>query len=441
VALESRDGNRSLDLAIMISCDLLCIPIELLKKVRDDVRKQIPELDVRKIFLNATHTHTAPVLGNDVMFFPFSYQIPKEGVLQVEEYDDFFIQRVTEAIDKAWKNRRPGSVTWGLSHAAIAYNRRAVYSKEVSVPGNFSDRTAQMYGKTNLPGFINLEGMEDHDVNVLFFWDRSGKLIAMTIDVPCPAQEVEDRLAVNDDYWHPLREKLKKHFGPDLCILGWIGAAGDQSPHLMYRKDAEERMIKLRNLSRLEEIARRIDMAVEEAYETVKDDRYVNVQLIHKVETLSLPMRLVTEKEYVSCKAECDKYAAQIVADSTSASEVLARMTWNRDVVYRFEKQKIDPNPKMETEIHILRIGNVAICTNQFELFTDYGIRIQARSKALQTFVIQLAGSGSYLPTEKAVMGGGYSAIIQSNLVGPEGGQILVDRTVELINSLWPEIK
>ena len=139
--------------------------------------------------------------------------------------------------------------------------------------------------------------MEDHDVNMLFFWDKAGKLIAMTIDVPCPAQEVETRSAVNADYWHPVREKLKQRFGPDLCVLGWIGAAGDQSPRPMYRKAAEERMIKLRNLSRLEEIARRIVLAVEEAYETVKNDRYANVQLIHKVENLTLPMRLVTEEE------------------------------------------------------------------------------------------------------------------------------------------------
>jgi hypothetical protein len=131
-----------------------------------------------------------------------------------------------------------------------------------------------------------------------------------------------------------------------------------------------------------------------------------------------------------------------MAADSSTAADVLARMTWNRDVVNRYEKQKIDPNPKMEAEIHVLRIGEVAICTNQFELYTDYGIRIQARSSALQTFVVQLAaGAGSYLPTEKAVKGGGYSAVIQSCSVGPEGGQILVDRTVELINSLWTGMK
>jgi hypothetical protein len=441
IALESREDNRTLDVAIMVSCDLTGIPEKLLRMVRDEVHKQIPELDVKKIFMTAIHTHTAPVLENDLTS-SFRYQIPKEGVLQVEEYDIFFVNRVTEAIVKAWKNRRPGSVTWGLSHAAIAYNRRVVYSKEVPTPGYFSDGSAQMYGNTNLPEFINLEGMEDHDVNMLFFWDKSGKLIAMTIDVPCPAQEVEDRSAVNADYWHPVREKLKQRFGHDLCVLGWIGAAGDQSPRPMYRKAAEERMIKLRNLNRLEEIARRIVIAVEEAYETVKDDRHVNVQLIHKVETLTLPIRLVTEQEYIFSKAERDKAAAEIAADSTMASEALARMTWNRDVVDRFDRQKTDQNPKMQAEIHVLRIGDVAICTNQFELFTDYGIRIQARSNALQTFVIQLAaGTGSYLPTEKAVKGGGYSAVVQSDLVSPEGGQILVDRTVEMINSLWPGMK
>jgi hypothetical protein len=437
IALESRDGNRTIDQAIMVACDVVEIPEMLLKSVRDEVHRRVPEIDVQKIFMTAIHTHTAPVLENGTQY-SFRYQIPKKGVTQVEEYDAFFVKQISDAVVRAWNNRRPGSVTWGLSHAAIAYNRRAVYSKEVPTPGYFSNGSAQMYGSTNLPEFINLEGMEDHDVNMLFFWNDSGKLIAMTIDVPCPAQEVENRSAINADYWYPVREKLKQRYGSDLCILGWIAAAGDQSPRPMYRKAAEERMIRLRNLSRLDEIARRIVVAVDEAYETVKNDHNANVPLIHKVQTLNLPMRLVTEKEYAFCKSQRDEAAAAMAADSSKAGDELARMTWNRDVVNRYEKQKTDPNPKLPAEIHVLRIGDVAICTNQFELFTDYGIRIQSRSNALQTFVIQLAaGSGSYLPTEKAVKGGGYSAVIQSDAVSPEGGQILVDRTVSLINDMF----
>jgi hypothetical protein len=438
MVLESRDGNRSSDAAIMVSCDLEGIPSVLINLVRTEVHKKLPDMDLSKIFLNATHTHTAPVMENGLNY-SFRYNIPKKGVLQPEEFDSFFAQRVSDAIVKAWNNRRPGSVSWGLGHAAIAYNRRAIYSKEEPLPNKYSGRTAKMYGDTNEPSFMNLEGLEDHDVNALFFWDKAGKLIAMNINIPCPAQEVEQRSAVNADYWYPVREKLKKRFGPDLVVIGWLGAAGDQSPRPMYRKAAEERMIKLRNLSRLDEIARRVVMSVEEIYETVKSDRYSNVKFMHRAEILKLPMRLVTEEEYLHSKAERDKYMAQMAADSTAANEVLAPMTWNRDVLFRYEKQKTDPNPKLETEVHLLRIGDVAICTNQFELYSDYGIRIQARSKALQTFVVQFVGDGSYLPTEKAVKGGGYSAIIQSNLVGPEGGQVLVDQTVEMINGMFSE--
>ena len=408
--------------------------------IRQEVEKQLPGLDAKKLFLNATHTHTAPVLKNDLTS-SFLYPIPKEGVLQPEEYDRFFVQRVAGAIVKAWISRRPGSVTWGLSHAAVAYNRRTVYSQRLPTPGAFGDGTAKMYGQTHVPEFRNLEGMEDHDLNVLFFWDNLGKLIATAIDVPCTAQLVEGRSSVNADYWHPVREKLRQRFGPDLVVLGWIGAAGDQSPRPLYRNAAEERMIRLRHLSGLEEIARRIVIAVEEAYETVNEDRYANVQLTHRVDTLAVPMRLVTEDEYAFSKAERDKYAAQMAADPKSADDVLTRMTWNRYVVERFDRQKTDPHPKRDVELHVLRIGDVVICTSEFELFTDYGIRIQARSKALQTFVIELVGSGSYLPTEKAVQGGGYSAVIQSNEVGPEGGQMLVDRTVALIDDLFAPAK
>jgi len=425
VALESRDGERSIDQVIFVSCDLVGMPVILKEMVRKQVHEQLPELDVNKIILNAIHTHTAPVTETGL------YIIPKKGVTQPEEYQKMFAQRVTEAIVKAWKARKPGSVTWGLTTAVVAHNRRAVYS----------DGTAQMYGRTDVPEFQNLEGYEDHDVNSLFFWNKAGKLIATSIEVPCPAQEVEGDSIVDADYWYPVRNSLKKHLGSDLVVAGWIGAAGDQSPHLMYGKKADERMRSLSKLSRIDAIAKRIVYAVEEAYETVKNDRHTDVILTHHEEMLPLPKRIVTEAEYKDSKAVCNDIASRIASNDPDAINIHRKMVWYGTIQKRYEEQQTNPKPMHETEIHVIRLGDVAICTNQFELFTDYGIRIQARSKALQTIVVQQAGQGFYLATAKALAGGGYSAISQSNLVSPEGGQILVDRNVELINSMWPEAK
>ena len=425
VALESREGTKSLDAVIFVSCDLVYIPTPLLSMIRIEVAKQIPGFDGSKIILNATHTHTAPVLEDNIDESSFLYQIPREGVTPVSAYRVLFVKNVADAIVKAWNSRSPGSVSWGLNRVAVPYNRRASYA----------NNTTTMYGKTNIPEFRNLEGYEDHDINSLFFWNKEGNLIAMSIDVACPAQEVEGRSEVNADYWHPVRMALKEKFGNDLTVLGWIGAAGDQSPHIMYRKAADERMLKLSNKTRMDDIAERVVSAVEETYKTVKNDQYRNLQLIHKVEKIKLPVRIITKKEYEESKIVRDEAAALIAKDPKAADQQYAKMTWFGDVLKRYEQQ--NTNPDYETEIHVLRIGDAVICTNQFELFTDYGIRIQARSKALQTFVVQLAGPGTYLATEKAIRGGGYSAVCQSNIVGSEGGQILVDRTVKLIDEMW----
>ena len=111
----------------------------------------------------------------------------------------------------------------------------------------YADGHATMYGKTSTPDFRGLEGYEDHGVEILYFWDRNGKL-ATAVNVACPAQEVESNLAVSADYWGQSAGSST----PDTARASWCSvdrAGGDQSPHLMYRKEAEERMRRLRGLS------------------------------------------------------------------------------------------------------------------------------------------------------------------------------------------------
>ncbi len=108
-------------------------------------------------------------------------------------------------------------------------------------------------------------------------------------------------------------------------------------------------------------------------------------------------------------------------------------------MVDRYEAQQAGEQPPYLMELHALRFGDVAIATNAFELYTDYGVQMKARSPGIQTFVIQLAGPGSYLPTERAVEHGGYGAVIQSSRVGPEGGQRLVEETLQALQAMWSQ--
>ena len=82
----------------------------------------------------------------------------------------------------------------------------------------------------------------------------------------------------------------------------------------------------------------------------------------------------------------------------------------------------------------------MGIATNPFELYQEYAQRIKARAEAEQVFIIQLAnGAGGYLPTRAAVAGGSYSSKPASTMCGPEGGDELVEKTLERLDAFWKE--
>ena len=108
----------------------------------------------------------------------------------------------------------------------------------------------------------------------------------------------------------------------------------------------------------------------------------------------------------------------------------------SRTLMARYSHQQ--EHPFYEAELHMVRLGDIAIATNPFELYTDYGVRIKARSPAVQTSVVQLTSDcAAYLPTRRAVAGGGYSARIVDGVVGPEGGDVLVNETVKILGEMW----
>jgi hypothetical protein len=415
LALESRDGDKVLDQAILVSCDLVAIRDGVLDMVRQRVKERLPEFDLSKLVMSATHTHTAPVMREGI------YELPAEGVMQPTAYVKFLSDRVADVAVQAWQSRRTGSVGWGLGHAIVARNRRSTYA----------GGSAQMYGATSKANFRGIEGYEDHGVEVLCFWDDQEKLFATAINVACPAQEVEGGSAVNADFWHNVRESLRAKYGKDLLVLAWTGAAGDQSPHLMYSKASEERMRKLRGLTRLEELSRRIVAAWEEAHEGARQEQHADALLVHQVQTIELPERIVTREESFALQAK--------VLELSTDPKQKTRMGWHQVALDRYKRQQAGELNPYKMELHAIRLGDIAIATNDFELFTDFGIQMKARSPALQTFIIQLAGPGSYVPSVRAALGGGYIAIVESNKVGPEGGQVLTDRTVEALIKLWPK--
>ena len=430
LCLESRRDGRSVDQAVLVSCDL-CVPsLALLDELaghHDAIRRDAPGLDPARIVLNATHTHAGPVLDDGW------YDIPA-GVMTPAEYRVFAAGRIAAAVVAAWNARCPAATSWALSHATVAHNRRVVaFDPATGLPG---DGSTAMYGKTAEPTFDALEGGADTGVSLVFFWSPAGTLSGLVVNIPCPSQETEQLEHVSADFWHETRLELKRLLGADVHVFAQCGAGGDCTSHVMWRRRAEEEMRRRRGLSGRQEIARRIANAVSDALPVARAGLMSDPPFAHAIRTLDLPMQLVSPADRDRCAAVADQAARE--------PRGFTKAAWHRDVVRRHNEQQATmargERPTVPVTVHAIRLGDVAFITNTFEMFGDYGVRLQARSPATLTCVVQLAGRGTpgtYLPTARAVEGGGYSAVVESNWVGPAGGRLLVEESVRMLETLW----
>lgn len=421
LAIEVGDPGGTSDHVVFLSCDLAS------ESVRSDViaalEGRYAGLDTSKLTINTTHTHTGPCLQRGMYPEPEGdpdFMNPDECRLWVAE-------KLAGIVAGAWEQRECGTVSRGFGYAVVGRCRRAVYA----------DGTALMYGSTEREDFRGFEACDDHAVNMLFTHSEKGGLTGVVVNLACPAQCDESISAFSADFWHNVRESIAERYGQAVHLLPQCAPAGDMSPHLLADRKEEKDLRDRLGVDDKGIIARRIMTAVDDALAHASP-RENCLELVHVVKTVSLPRLCVTAEQY-----ETEKRIPGMSEDERNQQPFGFNRIWPFgnvcDLVTRYEQQ--GDKPRHEIDIHVIRLGDVVFATNPFELFVDYGMRIRCRSKALQTFLVQLAdGSdekGYYLPTERALRGGHYSALIKSNWVGPEGGTMLVEETLHTINELF----
>ncbi len=407
------EGGTPPDCAIMISCDLPFIEQSLLQAVREQACARLPSISPDRILMNATHTHTAMVLRDGV------YDHPGGDVMLPSESHAVVAAIAAEAAVEAWNARTPMTVGRAFGHAVVGHNRLTVYA----------DGHSKMYGKTNGPDFRYIGGYEDHSLDMLFMWKPDGKLAGTAISIPCPSQVTEGICEFSADFWHEIRVELRSRLGADLFVLPICAAAGDQSPHFLVYGREEEEMRKRRGLTERQKIGERVADAVMRALACTHPEPVEATTFAHVSKSIDLPPRKITREDRDWAQGMYDQWVVEHGENTSwSAQRRLA-------IVETFDGLR-EPEP-YPIEIHILRIGDAVLATNPFELFLDYGIEMKARSPARQTILAQLTGWGWYLPSERSIQGGAYGANPEVSMVGPDGGRILVEETLAMINDLW----
>ncbi len=447
--------------AIIVSCDLTSIKPFLLSEVRRELKELLPDFPVECLIVGATHTHTSvgysapgPIDNTKNIlneFLPPERQYTPlvtadETVMDGVDALHFLTKRIAKAAKAAWDNLEEGSFVNAFGRAVVGFCRRVCYN----------DGSAQMWGDTNTATFTHLEGGNDSGIELLYVYGPEKKLKGIVANIACPSQILEHRSFISADYWGEVRENLRKELGDDLFLLPMCGAGGDQCPRDLVRWVQPETPINDPNIKRPDVIDRVADPSMFDLSGCRRVGKRISHEILdvleelgkpqadpifeHEVLTLDLPLRKATISQYNEAVRELEYYVQKNSDKEVFNYEDNAAMYIYAGTIARYrEQQHKETEP---VEVHIIRLGDIAIATNPFELFLDYGNRMKARARAKQTFVMQLTGGAQgYLPTEKAEKGGHYSAYITSGRFDHVGGDLLTRKTITEINKLFEKGK
>lgn len=457
------DGGEGMDQVIFLSTDVATVYHNTQQPIRDAVAALDASVPVDRIICNATHTHTAPTLGDTP-----EKTADGRAIYPGSKYRAFFVQMCAEAVVEAWQGRKPGGMGYGYGFAVAAHSRRSVFdeSRAEKMPRKLDTPTgyAEMYGSPKDPLFRHFEAGADAFLNVMFTFDEAGKLTGIVPNVPCPSQNSEVLEHLSADYWHDVRVLVKQEFGPDVFVLPQCAAAGDLAPRMLMYMGPQERRMRLkyglgydrsktgkatddqlrRVMGERRDIAQRIMEGIKDVYSWAKKDIQTQVPVRHHWEIMRLDRRQITDEEKAWCEENLRILDAQIPDPAAMTPEEYNRAMgiwdfaqWrNESALERYAEGRKDPTLPMRA--HVVQIGEIAFCTIRFELYQDFMHRLQARSPFIQTFVIQLCGDegGNYLATRRAVAAKGYSATMFCNRVSADGGQQWVENCLQILQGM-----
>ena len=253
-------------------------------------------------------------------------------------------------------------------------------------------------------------GLIDPELGVIRVDDSEGRIIALLMNFSCHAVVMPINTLISSDFPGAAASTIERI---ERGSLGFFlqGACGDINPILV-------------NTGKVEQVG--ITVAAE-ALKVGENIRTVeNVTVASKVRRVKLPLHVLNAEEIEDIGRRLDEKWLRVYSE------------WAECML------KSDSSKQwLETEIQVIRIGDIILIAEPSEMFVKFSLEIKKRSPYENTFVVGYANDYvGYIPDEEDYERrggfGGYAAIMVPILTNnfpfkPDVGRIIADEMIDLI--------
>jgi hypothetical protein len=400
------DGQTKLAFAV---ADNLHLP----RDVWDEAKKKLEAdtgIPASHLMFSATHTHSSvsPLTNADPSL----------------NYRSFVISRVVDGVKRALNNLEPARIAWGTGKLPQwVGNRRWLLKDGITNPNPFGgeDRAVMNPSGLLIPRLAGPAGPTNPEVYCLSVQATDGRQIALLANYWLHYVGGVNKEDLSADYFGEFCRRIELALGAPCVGLLANGPCGDVNSNDYSGKTPA---VKYQPYEKIEVVANDLAQEVLRVRQSLTYQDWVPLKAA--ASELELAVRRPTP--------ELIKWAEGVLAKSKDAAPV---HRLEQPYAQRVMEARNAKGDTIQATIQAFRIGELGVASSPFEVFTETGLEIKARSPFKDTFTIELAnGSNGYLPTPRQHDLGGYETWLGTNRVEREASEKIKARALELLQSV-----
>ena len=384
--------------------------LSLGRDVWDEAKRKLEAdtgIPASHMMFSATHTHSSVRAA--------SHEDPSL------DYRRLVVSRLVDGVKRALNNLEPARIAWGAGQLPQwVANRRWLLKEGQTYPNPFGgmDRAVMNPPAAIAHMLAKPAGPTNPEVYCLSVQAVDGRQIALMANYWLHYVSGVTRGDLSADYFGEFSRRIEQSLGAPCVGILANGPCGD------VKSTPDAPNVKRPSYEKISVVADALAQEVLRVHRTLTHRDWVPLKAA--ASDLELALRRPTP--------EMVQRAQAVLAKSPDIKSGHRLALPYAERVMAAHKEK---NSSVQAYIQAFRIGDLGIASIPFEVFTEIGLEIKARSPFKDTFTIELAnGSNGYLPTPRHFELGGYETWLGTNRVEREASVKITARTLEMLKKV-----
>ena len=387
--------------------------ISLGRDIWDEAKQKLEAdtgIPATQMMFSGTHTHSsvAAVTSNDPSL----------------DYRSFLISRVVDGVKRALNNLEPARIAWGTGRLPQhVFNRRYLLVEGVTNPNPFGgqDRAVMNPSSTLRASFAGPAGPTNPEVYCLSVQAADGRQIALMANYWLHYVGGVNREDLSADYFGEFCRRIEQALGAPCVGILANGPCGDINSN---------------------DYSGKTPAVPRKPYEKIKlvaDDLAQEVLRVRQTLTYQdwVPLKAAASELELAVRRPTPEMIRWAESVLTKPRGTVPVHRLEQPYAERVMAARLEKSDTVHVVIQAFRIGELGIASIPFEVFTETGLEIKARSPFKDTFTIELAnGSNGYLPTPRQHDLGGYETWLGTNRVEREASEKITARALEMLQQV-----